>query len=255
LSKRIVGPGALIKTGPGILQLNEAGNIYEGGTLIQEGTLRLNAAAAGYGGITLASGSTLELLNAFTFTNAVSIPGDGATLVVNRTNVSSGAWSGNGSVTISNLGLFTFNGNIAGFGGTISLGSSSGALRFNNGSANDCLGSAAATFDLGTGSGSLYNLNGGGLTYDLGALAAGPQHRPCSRSSTSGTPGNDLSDRGQRQQHGVLRDHYQRHGRCFGPQGWFGQVDAQRQQRLHRLDHRERRHAGGQWHVPGPRDG
>jgi len=189
LSKRIVGPGALIKTGPGILQLNEAGNIYEGGTLIQEGTLRLNAAAAGYGGITLASGSTLELLNAFTFTNAVSIPGDGATLVVNRTNVSSGAWSGNGSVTISNLGLFTFNGNIAGFGGTISLGSSSGALRFNNGSANDCLGSAAATFDLGTGSGSLYNLNGGGLTYDLGALAGGPNTVLAGRSSTSGTPG------------------------------------------------------------------
>jgi autotransporter-associated beta strand protein len=63
---------------------------------------------------------------------------------------------------------------LTGFSGTISCGTSSGSFRFNNATnANNCKGSPAANFDLGTGSAKLANCGGGGLTYDLGSLAGG----------------------------------------------------------------------------------
>jgi autotransporter-associated beta strand protein len=77
-------------------------------------------------------------------------------------------------LTISNTSIFALSGSITGYSGAITLGTNVGNLRFNNGTnANNCLGSATASFNLGTGGGSLSNFNGAGLTYNLGALSGG----------------------------------------------------------------------------------
>jgi len=173
------GVGALTKTGPGTLILSQTGDNYGGGTILSAGTLRLTAAAAGTGGITLGPSTTLQFTNGFTFTNGVNISGAPTTIQVlgNATNISSGQWSGNGSVTLSSTGAvqLVLNAAMTNFSGTLSQGTSTNNIRFNNSTnSNPNRGSTAATFDLGTGAGSLNNLNGNNLTYDLGALAGGP---------------------------------------------------------------------------------
>ena len=189
----IYGPGALTKTGPGTLVLAQSADNYLGGTYINAGAVRLTGATAGPGGITLANSATQELSGNFTFTNAMNVTGPATTLRVlaNSTNVSGGAWTGNGNVAISSTGAvqLVFNADISGFSGTLSEGTSTNSLRFNNATnKNDCLGSAAATFDLGTGASTLNNFNGGGVTYDLGALAGGPKTVLYGRSSTNLVP-------------------------------------------------------------------
>jgi autotransporter-associated beta strand protein len=176
LNTGITGPGALTKMGPGVLVLNNNADVYSGGTIVNEGPLRLSAAAAGSGPITLNSGTTLQLTNNFTFTNAMNVAGAGVTIRVLgvSTNISSGAWSGGGTVTFSNINPFVFNGSLTNFSGTISFGATSASYRFNNSTnSNPCTGSALATFDLGSGSSTLSNLNGAALTYNLGGLAGG----------------------------------------------------------------------------------
>jgi autotransporter-associated beta strand protein len=176
----ITGAGALTKTGLGTLVLAQANDTYTGGTIVTNGTLRLIAAAAGSGSLTFSNNTAFEITNAFTLTNAVNLPAAGVSVALQGTGntvLSTGPWSG-GSATFSstNAGrLLIFNNDITGVGGTISFGTSIGTFRFNN-RTNDvnCLGSAAATFDLGTGSALLYNVTRSNLTYDLGALAGGP---------------------------------------------------------------------------------
>ena len=92
-------------------------------------------------------------------------------------------------LAISNL--FVFNGNLSGFNGTLSAGTNSGVFQFNSATnKNPCLGSAAATFDLGTGSATLQTFNGSNLTYNLGALSGGPNTTLSGRNSGSAsTPG------------------------------------------------------------------
>jgi autotransporter-associated beta strand protein len=171
--------GGLTKTGPGTLVLSPNISSYAGGTLVNNGTLRLTAAAAGGGAITLAGTSTLQLTNSFNYTNVMNITGAGTKIVVlgnNSTNVSGGAWTGSGTVTFASSNQFIFNAALSNFLGTIGFGTSSGVFTFNNNTNstntgnNPCRGSTSATFDLGTGSATLNNLNGGGYTYDLGAL-------------------------------------------------------------------------------------
>jgi len=186
LDKAILGTGGLTKTGPGTLILSQTGDIYPGGTTVNAGTLRLIAAAAGFGGVTLANNSALEVTNGvggtalgITLTNAINITGAGTAINILgvSTNIFTGPWSGAGTVTITatnNADLTVFNGDLSGFGGTISFGTSSNAFRFNNRTNdNPCTGSAGATFNLGTGSASLYNYNGSNIVYNLGALAGG----------------------------------------------------------------------------------
>jgi autotransporter-associated beta strand protein len=177
LNTAAVGPGSLTKTGPGTLVLSQAADNYAGGTTLSAGGLRLTAAALGTGPFTLGSSTTVTMTNGFTFTNTVNVASSGVTILLgNNTNVSSGTWSGNGSVTVggTNVGQLILNASISSFGGTISLGTSANSIRFNNSTnSNPNSGSTAANFDLGTGSGNLYNLNGNGLTYNLGSLSGG----------------------------------------------------------------------------------
>lgn len=182
LNLNILGAGALTKTGLGILILSQAGDLYAGGTTVNQGTLLLTAAAVGTGGVTLNNSAALGLNSAnLTITNAINIAGAGTAINIlgTVTNTSSGPWNGSGTVTITTTNaadLFAFTGSLANFGGTLSFGASSSTFRFNNVSTNSnkATGSTAATFDLGTGAATLNNFNGAGLTYDLGALSGGP---------------------------------------------------------------------------------
>jgi autotransporter-associated beta strand protein len=174
----IQGAGALIKTGPGTLVLN-SDSTYSGGTTVSNGTLRVNntsttATRLGTNTVTLAGGTLLFSAGPFTVTNAISVVGTGSTIINTNTYVSSGSWSGNGPLTISNTSVFSLSGSITGYSGAITLGTNVGNLRFNDRTnSSNCIGSATASFNLGTGSGSLSNFNGAGLTYNLGALSGG----------------------------------------------------------------------------------
>ena len=178
LTGTINGPGSLSKTGVGILSLNNTGNPFAGGTIVNAGTLRLIGPSAGAGTIVLAQpGSALELSNSvqavFTLTNAVSFS-NGTLILVNTNALVSGAWSGSGSVTISNVSQLVINTALTNVSANISAAGSSGLFQFNNATnRNNCLGSSTSSFDLGTGNARLVNLNGGGLIYDLGGLAGG----------------------------------------------------------------------------------
>jgi autotransporter-associated beta strand protein len=192
ISGSFVGAGPLIKTGPGTLALSANGSSYAGGTIVSQGTLRLMAAAASTNSITLNTGTTLELTNGFTFANDLNI-GAPITMQVlgNATNISSGLWSGSGSVTLGSTGAvqLVLNAAFTNFSGTLSQGASTNNIRFNNSTnGNTSRGSTAATFDLGTGAGSLNNLNGNNLTYDLGALAGGPNTVLFGSSTNMGVP-------------------------------------------------------------------
>ena len=176
----IVGSGGITKTGPGILTLKSTGNVFAGDDIITAGTLRLEGGAcAGSGNIDLADGTTLELTNSagFTLTNGINVPSGAVAMnLLLKTSVRyDGLLAGAGTVTISNPNQFTFNGPLTNFSGMLSFGTSSGYFQINNSTnSNPCTGSPLATFDLGTGSATVSNLNGAGITYDLGALAGGP---------------------------------------------------------------------------------
>lgn len=198
LNTAAVGVGPLTKTGPGTLVLSQAADNYGGGTTIGTGTLRLTAAAAGTGGITLTPNSTLQFTNGFTFTNGVNIAGAPTTIQVlgNATNIASGLWSGSGAVTLVNTGAvqLVLNAAMTNFSGTLSQGTSTNNIRLNNSTnSNPNRGSTAATFDLGTGAGSLNNLNGNNLTYDLGALSGGPNTVLFGSSTNMGVPASTYS--------------------------------------------------------------
>ncbi|HTB82258.1 MAG TPA: autotransporter-associated beta strand repeat-containing protein [Candidatus Sulfotelmatobacter sp.] len=179
INKQMTGPGSLIKTGPGILQLQNTVDAYMGGTVVNAGSLQLTAAAAGFGPVTLNNSSALQLTNGMTLTNQITIS-SGATASIQAlgsgTNVFSGIWTGSGSVTFSNGAICVFNSSMNGFSGALSLGPSTGLFQFNNvtNASTVCTGSIAASFDLGSGSATLANLYGGALTYNLGSLAGGP---------------------------------------------------------------------------------
>jgi autotransporter-associated beta strand protein len=181
LNKIVFGPGAITKTGPGILILSQAGDTYAGGTVVNAGTLRLTASGLGFGGLTLNPNTALQITNGFNFTNDINVAGSPATIQVmgNATNVLGGAWTGSGSATLTSTGtvLFVLNGSMAGFSGSLSAGASTNTIRFNN-TTNSATppntGSAAASFNLGTGAAILNNVSGQGLTYNLGALSGGP---------------------------------------------------------------------------------
>ncbi|HLX70353.1 MAG TPA: hypothetical protein VKV04_12065, partial [Verrucomicrobiae bacterium] len=123
--------------------------------------------------------------------NAVNLPPIALPIAVQGTgsNVMTGPWSG-GSATFTGTNtarLFIFNNSLSNVTGTISFGNSVSAFRFNN-RTNDspCLGSAATTFDLGTGSAFLYNFTRTNLVYDLGALAGGPNTTLTGSTNNSG---------------------------------------------------------------------
>jgi autotransporter-associated beta strand protein len=177
--KTAVGPGSLTKTGPGTLRLSVSSDNYSGGTIVNAGTLALPVAALGTGPLTLNNTVTLVASNNLALTNSVIVAGPATTVLVTGvlpgTNVFSGPWSGGGTATFSITNTTVFSADMSGMTGTMAFDTSTGIVQFNNNTnKNLCVGSAAATFDLGTGSLQLRNFNGGGLTYNLGALIGGP---------------------------------------------------------------------------------
>lgn len=191
LDRAVSGPGTLTKTGPGVLALSGA-SVYPGGTIVSEGGLRINAAGvAGYGPVSFANNTVLEVTNSFNFTNDLNFVSGSVTALVlgASTNVLTGSWFGAASVTFSNVNPLFLSCSLTGFSGTISFGSTTANYQFNSDTnKNPCTGSALASFDLGTGANTLSNLNGAGLTYNLGALSGGANTILAGRSTNSFAP-------------------------------------------------------------------
>ncbi|HXT12196.1 MAG TPA: autotransporter-associated beta strand repeat-containing protein [Candidatus Angelobacter sp.] len=190
LNGTMTGVGGLTKLGAGELSL--AGlNGYLGATTLSNGVLTVNAVSAISPNTINYAGGTLNLASASSqqfYGNLNNVVTTG-TIVQNGANANSilsGGWTGDGTINIDiqdSGGTLSLNHDItSNFGGTMRLtDASTGTLRFNSGgnatSAQQCTGSPTVTFDLGNGSASLINRNGGGTSfgnYDLGALMGGP---------------------------------------------------------------------------------
>ena len=268
INKFATGLGSLTKVGAGTLQLTSTTDNYSGGTMVNAGILELSAAAIGFGTLTLNNSCVLALTNNFTVTNSVNIAGPATTIEVlgPSTNFFTGPWSGGGTVTISNAALFGFVTSLSGFNGTLSFGTSTGTFQFNNATnSNPCLGSAAATFNLGTGTATLRNFNGSNLVYNLGALSGGPNTQLIGLVGTirRTRPARCIA-LAQWPQYHVRRDHREWLGHRLGGQGRRWCLVAERGEYLHRPDDGEQRHprrhgqfgqrfdGHGGWHF-GPR--
>lgn len=195
------GTGILTNNGNGTTVLGVA-NTYSGGTIVASGTLQVNtSSSAGVGGgITNQNGSTFRFGAAVIESNVVNFTG---TTTLDLGNVGGntsldGAWSGNGTVNIVNMDgtasrTFTAGGNGKGSGnwtsftGTLSMGTNSGALRFNDGGANNNLGNVGATVDLGTGTTTLTVRDRANSTINIGALKGGPNTKISIGSSGTGS--------------------------------------------------------------------
>ncbi len=162
--------GALTKRGVGTLTISNTGTNTLSPAIIEQGALAIpSGSGLGAGTLTMSGGAlTLGISPA----TAIAFAGD-ATVNVTGSQTLSGTITGAGTLGIGITGgsTVTLSGSLSGFGGTISLGASSGFLRLNS-SSTAFTGSASATFDLGTGTTTLNNRNGN-LTIDLGALRGG----------------------------------------------------------------------------------
>ncbi len=161
----ISGTASLIKTNAGNLTLSSA-NAYTGGTIFNSGTLTLNnASAAGTGPITLNGGS---LVLGAVISNPLDVVGTAA-ILPGTIDYNNSPLSGSGRLNITITGANTYSpeADMSSFSGTNELGTSTGNYRFYG-----SLGSAAATFDLGTGKATVLNRNGG-VTIQLGAVTGG----------------------------------------------------------------------------------
>ena len=188
------GSGALNKTGPGTLILNAANALNTGNVTVGGGALRLaQANAIGSGSLTLSNGVALETTATLTFTNSLNVVSGAVALNVlsgSTSNIFTGPWTGSGSVTFNSAVPFYFNCDISSYSGTLSFGTNSAAYQFNAGDTNKnpCLGSALASFDLGTGANALRNLNGSNLVYNLGSLSGGTNTVLAGRNNASAAP-------------------------------------------------------------------
>ena len=192
---------ALTKAGAGTLVLNTANSHTN--IVVQDGTLTLGtpqAAGTGASVISNLDGTTLGIVGAVTVSNAFDAEG---TVIVDLNNAGGntamdGAWSGSGTVIITNQQnasgrTFTIGGNgfggggMANFSGTIECGTSSQDIRFNDGGGNPNTGSPNMTLDLGT-STATFLVRNGGTTINIGALTGGAGTSLSGRGSgTAGT--------------------------------------------------------------------
>jgi autotransporter-associated beta strand protein len=164
-SGSIAGTNQLVLTGTGTLTVSTT-NSYSGGTILNAGTLTLNnAAAAGTNTITLNAG-TLSL--GAVIGNPLYVAGT-ATLLPGSIDYNNSTLSGDGllNVTITGANTFSAEADMSAFSGTNELGASTGYYRFYG-----SFGSAAAAFDLGTGTVTMLNRNGD-MTIQLGSVAGG----------------------------------------------------------------------------------
>jgi autotransporter-associated beta strand protein len=162
----LAASGRLTKSGTGTLTVSNTGPNAFGSVFLDGGTLSLTTAnALGSAPITLAAGSI-----AFSADQANPLILSGtAALKPSSNRTLNGAWSGSGSLAITNTGtsLLTLGGGMTGFSGNVSFANSTGSVRLYGNA-----GSASAAFDLGTGSVRLFSRNGG--SFALGALSGGP---------------------------------------------------------------------------------
>ena len=183
LAGLISGTGTVTNSS-GALTLSSSANNYSGGTTVTgTGTLTLSAGtSAGTGSINLVTGGTLAPSG--TYTNPVNISGS---VTIANAATFTGLFTGSGTLNINIPGatIFNFGGNgagtqLAGFSGTIALGSSTGQLKTRNDSAaltDKNFGSI--TLDLGTGTATLLSkvaasgANSGSVTQTIGALVGG----------------------------------------------------------------------------------
>ena len=179
----ISGTGSVTNSA-GALTLSSSANNYSGGTTVSgTGTLALSAGtSAGTGSINLVSGGTLAPSG--TYTNPVTVSGS---VTIANAATFTGLFTGSGTLNINIPGatIFNFGGTgagtqLAGFSGTIALGSSTGQLKTRNDSAaltDKNFGNV--TLDLGTGTATLLSkvaasgANSGSVTQTIGALAGG----------------------------------------------------------------------------------
>lgn len=180
-SGQLTGPGALIRSGTGILTLSGVNNNYTGGTTISSGTLDVGANGSALGGASgslTMTGGTLKISNAQVAT-PLNIPsGDTATLEFGNNNDQyTGSITGDSTTTlvVSNSGSASavepqLNADNTGFSGTMMVENGS-EIRFAKASAvgtninlvlsgvNGTVGSAAGISQTGQG------------TFQLGALS------------------------------------------------------------------------------------
>lgn len=176
----IVGSGSalLTKRGPGAVTFQNGPVSFPGGATLDEGTLSFASSGSfDAPSIDLNAGTLISAVN---LSSALAVNGT-ATLSLSGTREHTGALTGAGTlfVGIGGSNTFTLRGNTTAFAGTVNLGASTGFWRFYG-----ALGSAAATFDLGTGSADLINRDGN-ATIDLGALAGGPNTSLSGSSATT----------------------------------------------------------------------
>ncbi len=167
----LAGAMTLAKYGAGTLTINTT-NIFLGGTTLVAGKIVLGTNfALGTGGLNLAGGS-LQLLRNAAIDNALQVQ-FGSAVLNNGNNTLNGSWSGDGLVTftITTNNVISVGGPGNDFGGTLSLGTSPGALRFNQGT--NTWGLSNAVVDAGT-LGIIRNRFTGSGTLYLGGLAGGP---------------------------------------------------------------------------------
>ncbi len=195
----LAGNAIVTKRGTGTLTLsNTTANSHNGGTFIEQGTLALgnNSAGLGSGKLHLLGG-TLSLPGSATFlsnsivisaNSAISSSNNGNSTLLNST-ANTLTSIGNPTLSLAGVaGMLSINGTMDGFSGTISFGSGSGNLRLNSnssGSADVNHGSPNALFDLGSGSATLNNRNGG-ITLHLGAVSGGANTHLSGRQSGNG---------------------------------------------------------------------
>jgi autotransporter-associated beta strand protein len=190
----------------GTVSFGAQANTWSGGTLINGGLVQLSATTSTLGtgpitnnGAVLSVAAETAIPNNLVFTNTsiINLNGGGG-----GNNSWNGAWSGNGTIIISNLAvpgstltigggaatatMNDFNGNLIvaplTSGGLISQGT----LRFNSGSTPYNFGSAGASFDLGPNN-NIYLSSREGGTINLGELIGGPGNVLLGSRSTAGT--------------------------------------------------------------------
>lgn len=185
ISGSVVGAGTLNKSGAGTLTLSAANS--QSATTVSNGTLQINStiAALGAGPVNFVGGTVkLNVSSQQTYLNPLNVLAN-STLISSggNNNVIQGPWSGANTLNVDiGSGTFSLNADLTtNFTGTIRVtDASTGFLRFNAGGnafgQQQCSGSPLVYFDLGNGSVTLLNRNGGSNTfgiYDLGSLSGG----------------------------------------------------------------------------------
>ena len=166
----ISGTNGLTVWGPGALVL-AGNNTYSGTTTVAAGTLQLNSATgASTNVIALTGGGTLYVNN-LSIGNVIANSGTNTWTSYGSTTYYPGVGlTGGGqlNLNITGSGVFSPGGDWSPFAGTIAWASGNGAACRMYG----CLGSANASWNLGTSTGNIYNRNGG-ATISFGALSGG----------------------------------------------------------------------------------